>query len=88
MVRVEGGAGGGEGGRSVGVVDAVHVLVGGHGARDLDELHEEEHADPGELQCHPDGKEEGVGVRVEDAAEGRAEEVALGGGNGHEGEVD
>ena len=49
-------------------MDAVHVLVGGHGAGDLYELDEEEHAYPGELEGHPDGEEEGVGVCVYYAA--------------------
>ena len=58
-------------------VDAEHVLVRRHAARDLDELHEEEHAHPRQLEGGPDGEEEGVGVGVDDLAEGGGEEVAL-----------
>ncbi len=65
--------------------DAKHVLVGGHGARDLDELHEEQHGDPGELERGPEGEEQGVGVGVDYAAEGWGEDVALVGGGGGEG---
>lgn len=55
---VEGGAGGGEGAVEGGgrvIVDAVHVFVRGHRARDLDELDKEEHGDPGKLKRGPDG---------------------------------
>ena len=64
------------------VVDAKHVLVGRHGAGDLHELDEEEHGYPGELEAGPDGEEEAVSVRVDDAAEGGGEDVALFGGFG------
>ena len=87
VVRVEGRAGRGEGRGGVSVVDAVHVLVGGHGAGDLDELNSEEHGHPGELEGDPDGEEEGVGVRVNDAAERWGDEVAGGGSDGREGGV-
>ena len=56
--RVERSASGGEGAVEGGggiVVDPVDVLVGGHRARDLDELDKEEHGDPGELEGGPDG---------------------------------
>lgn len=76
----EGRAGAGEGaverGGAVGLY-AEHVLVGGHAARHLDELHEEEHAHPGQLQARPDGEDERVGVGVDDPAEGGGEDVAL-----------
>jgi len=60
--------------------DAVHVFVGCHGAGDLDELDEEKHRDPGELDGGPDGEEEGVGVGIDDAAEEGGEEITLLGG--------
>lgn len=67
---------GGERGRGTGV-DAEHVFVGGHGTGNLDELDEEEHGDPGELERGPDGEEEAVGIGVDDAAEGGGEDVAF-----------
>lgn len=60
----------------------MHVFISGHGTGHLNELDEKEHGDPGELQGGPDGEEEAVRVRVDDAAERWREEVAFAGGIG------
>lgn len=78
--RVEGSAGRGEGrGKAAGrgVVHADHVLVGGHGPRHLDELNEEQHEDPGELESGPDRQDQCICVSVNDLADACSEEVAL-----------
>lgn len=49
VVRIEGSAGRGEGRGNGAVLDTEHVLVGSHRAGDLDELNEEQHANPGKL---------------------------------------
>ncbi|KAH8902497.1 hypothetical protein BR93DRAFT_239672 [Coniochaeta sp. PMI_546] len=70
----EGGAGACEGtveGCGTVVVYAEHVLVGCHAAGNLDELHEEEHAYPGQLQSCPYCEKQRVGVGVDDFTERR-----------------
>lgn len=49
-----------DGAHRVGV--AAHAFVGGQGAGDLDEVHEEQHESPGKLQAAPDVGDEGQGV--------------------------
>ena len=59
------------------------VFVGRHGfvsceaARDLHELHDEQHAHPDELQVRPEGEHDGEGVAVERGAEFWAEDRAF-----------
>lgn len=53
VVGVEGRAGGRKGRSDGAVVDAVHVLVRRHGARDLEELGKHQHGDPEELERYP-----------------------------------
>jgi len=48
---------------------AAHAFVGGKVAGDLEELDAEEHCDPCELECSPDGEDDCEGVFVEDFAE-------------------
>lgn len=59
------------------VVHAEHVLICGHGAGHLEELDEQEHGYPHQLQGDPTGEEKCEGVGVNHAAESRCEDIAL-----------
>ena len=61
---------------------ALHVLEGGLVAGDLDELHDQEHGDPDELEGGPESEEDGPWVAVYEGADGGVEYRAGGGGLG------
>lgn len=57
---------------------ALHVLVGGLVAGDLDELHDAQHGHPDELEGDPDRKDDREGVAFDSTAECLGKDVAFG----------